>query len=139
MYLPKSMKNLMQAMNLAYNNQSVTNFKTFLYEILSNVPKYTNLKGREVRNRVPSHIEIQAVLDSQDATVARRVRTPIAELSAEEVRSLGKVDIFARLARYITRRLEPRRERDQDALLDQDPPSQTRTGPTSSQITKSWN
>ncbi|KAI7209858.1 hypothetical protein KC333_g8528 [Hortaea werneckii] len=115
------MKGLMQALNLAYNNQSVANFKTFLNEILSSVPEYTNLKGREARNKAPSHMEIQGVLDTQDAAVARRVTTPIAQLSAEEVRSLGKVEIFARLARYITERLEPRRERDQDALLDQDP------------------
>lgn len=122
MGLPKSVKNLMQAMNLAYNNQSVTNFKTFLYTILSNVSEYTNLKGRKACNRAPSHIETQGALGSQDAAVARRITTPIAELSAEEVRSLGKAEIFARLARYITKRLEPRRERDQDAFLDQDLP-----------------
>ncbi|KAI7553993.1 hypothetical protein KC331_g847 [Hortaea werneckii] len=108
MHLLKSMENLMQATDLAYNNQSVTNFKKFLYKILSNVSKYTNLKGREARNKAPSHIEIQEALDSQDAAVARRIRTPIEELSAEEVRSLGKTEIFARLARYITERLEPR-------------------------------
>ncbi|KAI7343120.1 hypothetical protein KC354_g15845 [Hortaea werneckii] len=104
-----------------FSDQSVANFKKFLYEILSNVPEYTNLKGREARNRAPSHMEIQGALGSQEAAVARRVTMPIAELTAEEVRSLGKTEIFARLARYITERLKPRRERGQDALLDQDP------------------
>ncbi|GAB1744827.1 hypothetical protein NU219Hw_g2862t1, partial [Hortaea werneckii] len=110
------MQGLMQAINLAYNNQSVPNFKTFLHEILSNMPEYTNLKGREARNKAPSHIEIQAELNSQDAAVSRRMTTPIAELSAAEVQSLSNTEILARLARYITERLEPRRERDQDAL-----------------------
>ncbi|KAI7154364.1 hypothetical protein KC349_g7720 [Hortaea werneckii] len=115
------MKNLMQAMNLSHNNQSVTNVKTFLYKILSNVPEYPHLKGREARKRAPSHIEIQGALGSQDAAVARRVRTPIAELSAQEVGSLGLREVFARLALYITTRLETRRVTEQDALLDHTP------------------
>ncbi|KAI7226496.1 hypothetical protein KC330_g8790 [Hortaea werneckii] len=88
-----------------FSDQSVANFKTFLYEILSNVPEYTNLKGREARKRAPSHIEIQGALGSQDAEVARRVRTPIAEL----------------FALYITTRLETRRVTERDALLDHTP------------------
>ncbi|KAI7271245.1 hypothetical protein KC345_g7242 [Hortaea werneckii] len=77
------------------------------YEILLNVSEYTNINFRHARTGAPDHIEIR--------------RTPIAELSAEEVQSLGKTKIFARLARYITSRLEPRRTRDQDTLLEREP------------------
>ncbi|KAI6895725.1 hypothetical protein KC318_g11199 [Hortaea werneckii] len=81
-----------------FSDQSVADFKTFLYEILSNVPEYTNLKS-----------------------LARRVRTPIAELSAQEVGSLGLTEVFARLALYITTRFQAGRVTEQDALLDHTP------------------